>query len=302
MRMNFVNYFLKSGTEVDANNLNIHHMTNQEEKPNSVTLEYFIKEHKEYNPIEERKRIEHEIKDNDDYAQNILKDELKRIENRLEKMGENIDNEFADLNSIYYWHGFNSVKYKDHKFIGTCPSSDFKDVLNYYAQGIRDANLNQFLKNLLEETQKKKAINNENSLLLDLNKNSKQISPQNSFDFISVKTANDQILFVGNILDKLKQNGFVNDKVKSVDFKKMFSNTPLNKINPIDWKKSIASLRYFIKTFPFDVLINDVSKFKIAADCFTHKDIKLTYTQIDNAKQTSTKDKIAINNIFKETK
>ena len=44
----------------------------------------------------------------------------------------------------------------------------------------------------------------------------------------------------------------MNDKATLQKFKKIFESTQLDKIKPIDWQKSIASLRYFIKQFPFE--------------------------------------------------
>ena len=84
----------------------------------------------------------------------------------------------------------------------------------------------------------------------------------------------------------------MNDKATLQKFKKIFESTQLDKIKPIDWQKSIASLRYFIKQFPFE------NKYKITAYCFTHNGTKLTHSQINNAKQVGTKDKDVINNIF----
>lgn len=135
-------------------------MENQNEKKNIESLKSFILENKEYDPTKERERIEYEILDNDDHAQNILTDEIKRIEDRKEKMGQNPDNEGADPNWEDYWNGFNSIKYKRKDYIENCPPLTFKeDVLKYYAEGIRDAKLNPFLKNKLEETKKQSVSN-----------------------------------------------------------------------------------------------------------------------------------------------
>ena len=86
--------------------------------------------------------------------------------------------------------------------------------------------------------------------------------------------------------------------VKLNDFTLIFTNIVLSTIKPIDWKgNSIASLRYFIKQFTFEMSV--VNKYKITAYCFTHKGTKLKFSQINNAKQVSKKDKRAIDNIFK---
>lgn len=134
-------------------------MENQNEEQNIESLKSFILENKEYDPIKERERIEYEILDNDDHAQNILTDEIKRIEDRKEKMGQNPDNEGADPNWEDYWNGFNSIKYKRKDYIENCPPLTFKeDVLKYYAEGIKDARLKPFLKKKLEEKNRQAAL------------------------------------------------------------------------------------------------------------------------------------------------
>lgn len=134
-------------------------MENQNKEKNIESLKSFILENKELDPIAEMKRIKYEISDNDDYAQRILTEELKRIEDRLENMGQNPDNQDADLNWVYYWYGFNFVKHKDEATIEECPFHDFLKIIRYYAEGIRDAKLNPFLKNKLEETKKQSVSN-----------------------------------------------------------------------------------------------------------------------------------------------
>lgn len=118
--------------------------------------------------------------------------------------------------------------------------------------------------------------------------------PLNTFKY---NTPNQQN-HIEDILNKLKHDSeFIIDEVKLTDFKKTFNNIPLNKISPIEWQKSIASLRYFVKQFPFEM--SDISKFKIAAYCFTQNGKKLNYSQIKNAKQPSPKHTAAIDNILK---
>ncbi len=119
------------------------------------------------------------------------------------------------------------------------------------------------------------------------------LQPERSFKY---NTPN-QKAQIESILNRLKQNEndieFIESDLKLTNFKKVFNNTPLNKISPIDWKRSIASLKYFIKQFPFE------NKYKIAATCFTHNGARLIYSQIENAKQVSKKDKSTIDKIFK---
>jgi len=125
-----------------------------------------------------------------------------------------------------------------------------------------------------------------------------ETEPTNSFDLLKTQKQKDNIESVFNSLKKNSVNiVFISDRVKLTEFKKIFNNTPLNKISPIDWQKSIASLRYFIKQFPFEM--SNKKWFKITACCFTHNSNKLNYSQIENAKQVSEKDKKAIDNIFK---
>lgn len=117
--------------------------------------------------------------------------------------------------------------------------------------------------------------------------------PANSFKYCNAN----QLAQLESILNLLIKNGFVDD-IKLNDFNSIFCNLLLSKIKPIDWKgNSIASLRYFIKQFNFE--ISDINKYKITAYCFTHKGNKLIYSQIKNAKQVSKKDENAIDNIFK---
>jgi len=125
-------------------------------------------------------------------------------------------------------------------------------------------------------------------------------APLKTFDFISAISPDTEIDFLDTTLNYLtgKKNNisYVSDNVKLKDFKKIFNNVSIDNITPIDWRKSIASLRYFIKQFSFKISNEDL--FKITAECFTYKGTKLNYTQIQNAKQPG-KDKDIIDKIFK---
>ncbi|HVA98473.1 MAG TPA: hypothetical protein VNG53_06225 [Bacteroidia bacterium] len=119
-----------------------------------------------------------------------------------------------------------------------------------------------------------------------------EITPTHSFNYQS----REKFEHVSTLFDKLRNsNGgivYLNTDTTSAKFLKIFQNALLETVKPIDWIKSIASLRYFIKKFPFE------RKYEIAAYCFTHNGNKLTHSQIKNAKQIRTKDKDTINEIF----
>ncbi len=117
----------------------------------------------------------------------------------------------------------------------------------------------------------------------------KNTEPIKSFKYNNGK----QLDQLESILNKLKGSGYLNEVSLPV-FKRIFNDTPLINITPVNWKKNITSLRYFIKQFDFEM--TDINKFKIAARCFTYEGNELTFLQLKNAKTGNVK---PIENILK---
>ncbi len=198
------------------------------------------------------------------------------VNSKTMDINERMESEVAKYSSYYSYLGINE-KIINTSQINIEKITEFKDefLRKKYSFYLKDFYMN------------------ENPTVKKLDK--KKHNPTHSFKF----NKSSQLEQITEIFDKLKFNDkgitYVDENVRLVDFKKLFNNIEISKLKPIFWKGSNASLRYFIKKFPFD-LTNEV-RFKTTFYCFDFEN-KKDYTQIENAKQLSVKDEKMIDSIF----
>lgn len=115
----------------------------------------------------------------------------------------------------------------------------------------------------------------------NINPNIDKQQPNNSFNY---KHSD----IIESIFNRLKSKNYLSDEIKLPAFKRIFNETPIKDIIPINWQGSIASLRYFIYLFPIEM--QNVKKWQITAKCFTCNGKEIIPSQIKTAKQISKKD------------
>ena len=103
--------------------------------------------------------------------------------------------------------------------------------------------------------------------------------------------------YLKDIHIKLIEKGYIENSIKLTEFKKIFSNTNLNELKPINWINSIASLNGFIKLFNFEISAKE--RKSIIINSFIVNGNKLSLEQITNNKVLGKKDNNILNSIFK---
>lgn len=171
----------------------------------------------------------------------------------------------------------------------------FNDYYNYQGWIDREININEI--NIKEINDFLEFFLKPNySEYIDVDsKVKKLLEPTHSFKYNTPKQQEQ----LESILNLLKDNDsritFVNNDVKLIEFKRLFKNIDKDKIKPIKWEGSLASLRYFLLKFKLG--LSNTILFKTAYFCFDFRG-KRNYSQIENAKQVKEKDRKAIDNIF----
>jgi hypothetical protein len=103
--------------------------------------------------------------------------------------------------------------------------------------------------------------------------------------------------YLKDIYNSLIELNYIDNKTKLKDFKKLFNNSDVSEITPVNWLGSLALLKHLIKLLNIDLPAKGKNNKMIIS--FTHKGKVITPKQLKDNKPTITKDTKKLDNIFK---